>query len=108
MFEYFVATYGVQIMTALLCALFGSLGYGIKKLCARYLTDATKKAVAMVSVQFVEQVWTTIHGPDKLAKALEKARLLLEKKGIIFDTEEMEILIEAAVGEFNKAAKSEE
>lgn len=105
MFEYFITTYGVQIMTAVLCALFGSLGYGIKKLCARYLTDATKKSVAMISVQFVEQVWKTIHGPEKLSKALENAKILLKKKGIDFDSAEMEILIEAAVGEFNRSTE---
>jgi hypothetical protein len=35
--------------------------------------------------------------------ALEYAETLLAKKGIKFDSEEMAILIEAAVAEFNKA-----
>ena len=54
-------------------------------------------------VNFVEQVWYTLHGPEKLRKALETAQVLLAKKGIDFDAEEMEILIEAAVAEFNDA-----
>lgn len=48
----------------------------------------------------------TIHGADKLSKALEVAEALLKKKGIDFDAEEMQILIEAAVAEFNKTFKS--
>ena len=49
----------------------------------------------------MEQVWTSLHGADKLAKALETAEVLLKKKGIDFDAGEMQVLIEAAVAEFN-------
>lgn len=106
MFEYFIAHYGTQILTAILCALFGSLGYAVKKLATKYVNDDTKRAIARDAMLFVEQVWKTIHGADKLAKALEVAETLLKKKGIDFDAEEMQILIEAAVAEFNKTFKS--
>ena len=105
MFEYFVYCYGTQILTAILCAIFGCLGYALKRLATKYVNDDTKRTVAKVVVQFVEQVWTTLHGADKLAKALETAEALLKKKGIDFDTEEMQVLIEAAVAEFNEAFK---
>jgi hypothetical protein len=49
----------------------------------------------------VEQVWKDIHGEEKLQRALEAAEILLRKKGIPFDADEMMILIEAAVAEFN-------
>lgn len=103
MFEYFIYHYGTQIIAAILCAIFGCLGYAIKKLAVKYINDDTKRAIARVAVQFVEQVWNTLHGADKLAKALEVAEALLKKKGIDFDAEEMQILIEAAVSEFNEA-----
>lgn len=104
MFSYFMSTYAMEILTVLLCAGLGCLGYGVKKLYARFVGDETKQAVARIAVAFVEQVWTAIHGPEKLRKALETAEVLLKKKGIGFDAGEMEILIEAAVGEFNRAA----
>lgn len=103
MFEYFIYHYGTQIIAAILCAIFGCLGYAIKQLAVKYINDDTKRAIARVAVQFVEQVWVTLHGADKLAKALEVAEALLKKKGIDFDAEEMQILIEAAVAEFNEA-----
>ena len=105
MFEYFVYCYGTQILTAILCAIFGCLGYAIKRLATRYVNDETKRTIAKVAVQFVEQVWTSLHGADKLAKALETAATLLKKKGIDYDAEEMQVLIEAAVAEFNEAFK---
>ena len=105
MFEYFVYCYGTQILTAILCAIFGCLGYALKRLATKYVNDDTKRTVAKVAVQFVEQVWTSLHGADKLAKALETAAVLLKKKGIDFDVEEMQVLIEAAVAEFNEAFK---
>ena len=74
-------------------------------MATHYVNDDTKRTVAKVAVQFVEQVWTTLHGADKLAKALETAEALLKKKGIDFDAEEMQVLIEAAVAEFNEAFK---
>lgn len=105
MFEYFVYCYGTQILTAILCAIFGCLGYALKRLATKYVNDDTKRTVAKVAVQFVEQVWNTLHGADKLAKALETAEAMLKKKGIDFDAEEMQVLIEAAVAEFNEAFK---
>lgn len=105
MFEYFVYCYGTQILTAILCAIFGCLGYAIKRLATKYINDDTKRTIAKVAVQFVEQVWTSLHGADKLAKALETAATLLKKKGIDYDAGEMQVLIEAAVAEFNEAFK---
>lgn len=105
MFDYFVQCYGTRILTAILCAIFGCLGYAIKRLATKYVNDDTKRTVAKVAVQFVEQVWASLHGADKLAKALETAEVLLKKKGIDFDAGEMQVLIEAAVAEFNEAFK---
>ena len=105
MFEYFIYCYGTQILTAILCAIFGCLGYAAKKICTNHVNDDTKRTIARVVVQFVEQAWNNLHGADKLAKALETAEALLKKKGIDFDSDEMMVLIEAAVAEFNEAFK---
>ncbi len=99
MFEYFITHYGTQLLTAILCALFGSLAYAAKQLATKYVNDDTKRSIA-------REARKTIHGADKLYKALEVAEALLKKKGIDFDAEEMQILIEAAVAEFNKTFKS--
>lgn len=103
MLEYFVNTYGNQLLMLLLTALFGMLGFLARRTQERLATDETKRAVARTAAQFVEQVWKNLHGPDKLRKALETAEGLLQKKGVPFDAGEMEILIEAAVGEFNRS-----
>ena len=103
MFEYFIYCYGKQILAAILCAIFGCFGYAIKRLATKYVNDNTKRSIAKVAVQFVEQVWYTLHGQDKLDRAMETAEAMLKKKGIDFDADEMKILIEAAVAEFNDA-----
>lgn len=100
MFNWIFEPYGVQIMLAVLCAIAGGLGYAARKLYDRYIDTAEKRSVARTAAAFVEQVWTDIHGPEKLTKALETAQVLLKKKGIVFDAAEMKILIEAAVGEY--------
>lgn len=110
MLEYFVYCYGTEFIGLILCALFGCLGFAAKKIYKKYIDKQNgyidmdmKISIARTAAKFVEQVWKTIHGPDKLAKALETAEILLRKKGIPFDADEMKILIEAAVSEFNEA-----
>lgn len=103
MIDYFIYTYGPTLVLAILCAIFGTLGHMAKRLYAAHVNDDTKRAVAWTVVQFVEQVWKTLHGKEKLDKALEAAAELLRKKGIDFDASEMTVLIEAAVAEFNDA-----
>lgn len=56
------------------------LGYAMKQLAARSLTDETKRAVACVAVQ----AGPRSTGTDKLNKALETAEALL-KKGLDFE-----------------------
>lgn len=86
--------------------LLGTLGYALKLAAQKYLDTDVKRDIARDAFAFVEQVWKTIHGHDKMVKALEVAEILLRKKGISFDAEETEILIEAAVNEFNSALKA--
>lgn len=101
--EYIIYCYGSEIIGLILCAIAGIAGVAFKRLYQKHVNDDTKRAIARTVVAFVEQVWKDIHGPEKLKKALETAAVLLKKKGINFDAEEMEILIEAAVAEFNDA-----
>ena len=103
--EYFFWSYGVEIITLILCSVFGCLGYAAKRIYQTHINDETKRNIASAVVEFVEQAWKCLHGPEKLQKALETARSLLEKKGIDFDAEEMTVLIEACLAEFNEAFK---
>lgn len=105
MFEYFITTYGGKLIGLMLCIIFGMLGHAAKQIYIQHVNDDTKRTIAKVVVQFVEQAWKTLHGKDKLQKALETAEALLKKKGIDFDADEMKVLIEAAVAEFNEAFK---
>ena len=106
MFEYFMVTYGNEIITMIVTAIFGMIGIAVKNLVAKYLNDNTKRAVAKTVVQFVEQCFKDIHGKEKLEVALNRACEMLTEKGINVSAMEMETLIEAAVAEFNEAFKN--
>ena len=97
----FIMMYGSEIIGLVLCAIAGAIGLAAKKVWNDHLNDDTKRAIAWTVVKFVEQVWKDIHGKQKLQKALEAAEVLLRKKTIPFDADEMMILIEAAVAEMN-------
>lgn len=103
MFDYFIYTYGPTLAMMILCAIFGTLGNMVKRLWITYINTKEKESVAYTVAAFVEQVWRDIHGSEKMSKALETAAALLKKKNIDFDADEMRVLIEAAVSEFNDA-----
>lgn len=106
--EYFIWSYGIEIIGLILAAIFGCIGYAAKKVYQNHINDDTKRSIAKAVVQFVEQVYKNIHGADKLHAALERAEQLLAEKGIKFSAVEMETLIEAAVAEFNEAFHKKE
>ena len=106
--EYFIYSYGIEIIGLILASIFGLLGYAAKKIYQNHINDETKRSIAKAVVQFVEQVYKDIHGADKLYAALERAEQLLAEKNIKFSAVEMETLIEAAVAEFNEAFHKKE
>lgn len=99
----FLSEYGTTILYAILTAIGGYLGIWAKKLYTKYVNDKTKQAVAKTVVQAVEQLYKDLRGEEKLEKALEAASDMLAERGITVTDLELRILIEAAVGEFNKA-----
>lgn len=102
MFEEFISTYGMEILYAIVTALAGWLAVAVKGLVTKYLDNKTKKDVAATVVQAVEQIFKDLHGEEKLKKAIEYMADMLTSKGIKASEVEIIVLLEAAVGEFNK------
>lgn len=99
--------YGAEIIGTLLVTLFGIFGMVAKNMAAKYLDNDTKRTLAKVVVQFVEQTYKELHGDAKLKAALEVFAQLLAEKNIDASVTEMKVLLEAAVAEFNKAFEKE-
>lgn len=97
--------YGVEIIGTLLVALAGIAAMVAKNMAAKYLDTSTKRTLAKVVVQFVEQAYKHLHGADKLNTALITFSQLLAEKKIYATEAEMTVLIEAAVAEFNEVFK---
>ena len=95
--------YIIQIAATLLVALAAYVGVQFKNLYKKYVNTEIKEAVCRTAVRFVEQVYLDLHGPEKLAKAMEKASSILAGYGITISEEELVALLEAAVNEFNNA-----
>lgn len=101
-FTEFINAYGMEILYAIITAIAGYVGIVVKNLYQKYVNDSTKKAVVKTCVQAVEQIYTDLHGQDKYNKVVESASEMLCEKGITITVIELKMLIEAAVGEFNK------
>ena len=106
LFTLFMQEYGIAIIGTFLTAIFGALGLLAKSLAEKYLNDKTKQNIAKIVVQGVEQVYKDLHGEEKLNKGLELFSEMLAEKNITISDFEMRLLLEAAVGEFNRVFES--
>lgn len=93
-----------QVLSILLPALatliagwFAVLGAKIKTVYTNKINTQTKKEVVDVTVNYVQQVYKTLEGEEKLQKAIEQASLILTEKGIPVSDIELRTLIESAV-----------
>jgi hypothetical protein len=101
----------LEIINLILVGVFTYLGTRIKKLYEKYVDDKTKKEIVKSTVEYVEQVCSTLEvkktSQEKFEQAKEKAIEWLNEKGISISDTEIEILIESAVNSFNKGLKGE-
>lgn len=101
----FLNDYG--ILSAVITALASALGVLAKKIWDRTvgnkIKDETKKDLAETVVKYVEQVYSDIHGEDKLDAALEAFSKMLSQKGIEISELEMRVYLESALANFNGA-----
>ena len=102
MFAEFIEAYGMELLYALITAVAGWLAIVAKNLATKYINDKTKKTVAKTVVQAVEQIYKDLHGEEKLNMAIEYMAEMLTVKGIKATELEVRVLLEDAVGEFNK------
>lgn len=99
---------GVTLLLGILTVVAGYLGRSAKKLYAKYINDNTIQTVVKNCVQAVEQLYKDLHGEEKFKKAVEHISAVLGEKGIPVGSEELKMLIESAVGEFNEVFKKTE
>lgn len=92
----------MNLVAVCITCLFGYVGIKVKQLYTEYVNTETKKKVVDSTVNYVEQVFTDIHGADKLKEAKTKVLTILNEKGISISDEELETLIESAVYGLNK------
>lgn len=98
----FINQYGLEIVTTIVTAIVGYIAVVAKNLAQKYINDKTKKDVAKIVVSGIEQCYKALEGPQKLEKALEAASSMLAEKGIKVTEVELRMLLESALGEFNK------
>ena len=91
----------LELVSAAVLALFGWIGVQAKNLYKRYVNTDVKRAVVWDAVQFVEQVYKSIHGQDKFNKAMYEAEEILQGMGIPITEAELRTLIESAVKTMN-------
>jgi phosphoglycolate phosphatase-like HAD superfamily hydrolase len=97
-----LGSYVLPVLAAALTALAGFVGAQLKNLYRRWVDDKTKEAVVRTCVKAVEQLYRDVGGPEKLERAREGIRQMLEEKGIHITQLEMDMLIESVVSEFNQ------
>ena len=98
----------LPILATFLTGVFTYIGNKLKKTYEEKVTNDTTKAVIKDVVQFVEQVYSDLHGKEKLQKAIEQASAILQSKGIKITDTEIMMLIESAVYGLNEGLNSDD
>ena len=98
----YILAFAPDIIQMVVAVIFGCLGIAVKQLTKRYLDNDTKRTIVKDIVQAVEQIYTDLHGQDKFNAAAEAFRQELDWYGITITEQEMQVLIESAVNEFNR------
>jgi len=84
-------------LATLIAGWFAVLGAKIKTVYTNKINTQTKKEVAEITANYVQQVFYSLNGEEKLQKAMEQASLILTEKGIPVSDIELRTLIESAV-----------
>lgn len=93
-----IMPYVVTIVTAI----FAYLAVKVKAKFDEKINTETKREVIEATVKYVQQVYETLDGKDKLQKALDTSIQWLNEKGIKITEAEATILIEAAIKGFKE------
>lgn len=98
----------LSLVGTVVAVLLGYAGVEIKKLYNKYVDTQVEKDVVNTTVKYVEQIYTDIHGEDKLNEALKQASSILQEKGIQVSQDQLKTLIESAVYGMNQGIKDGE
>lgn len=98
----------LSFVGTVVAVLFGYLGVKVKQLYNKYVDTQVEKDVVNSTVKYVEQIYTDIHGEDKLNEALKQASSILQEKGIQVSQDQLKTLIESAVYGMNQGIKDGE
>lgn len=97
--------YWIEFLFGLLAtaatAIFGYLGYWLKKIVESVAQSKEMKAIAKDTVRWIEQVYQDIDGPEKAAAFDEAFAEALTQKGIPFTSLDIARLRESAINELN-------
>ena len=77
-----ISNYLLPVIAAAVTGLAGFIGMQLKKIYQKHVDDKTKEAVVRTCVKAVEQLYRDVGGPEKLERAREGIRQMLEEKGI--------------------------
>lgn len=102
-----INTYGVKLLAMVAYIIFGAVAMFVKSLANKAFNTEVKQNLAKTAVQAVEQMYKDIHGEEKLTAAMKLLSESLKEYNINISTSEMKLLLEAAVGEFNRVFEKE-
>ena len=90
--------------TVILCLIYYIINV-IRRLYTKFANTKEKRDIIKDAVNFVEQVYKTLHGADKFEAAKHEAIEALNALNIPYTENELDHLIESAVNEMNGGGK---
>lgn len=98
----FASQYGLLILQSTITFIIGYVGTYIKKYIDNAENNKIKKEVCITCVKAVEQLYTDLHGEEKLQKCTEAMTEMLNERGIQITELEINMLIHSTLADLNK------
>ena len=96
----FISEYATLLIYSAVTAIVGVIAAFVKKKYNEWANTRIKREVVKTCVMAVQQMYKELNGEEKKEKAVEAISDMLAEKGITITHLEINMLIEACVGEF--------
>jgi len=98
----FVMAEAVEIIMVIIATILSLIAASVRKAINRICDTKTEKEIALTAVNAVEQIFTDLHGEEKLTAAVRYLQDTLLDKGVYVTNDRCKYLIESAVHEMNQ------
>ena len=93
----FTKEYGLEIIHSIVMGILSYIVIDIKKVYKKYIQDKTKKDVVKMVCRYIDEVYPSTTGDEKLNLVFNSTKEILKEKGITISDLELKVLLHNSI-----------